>query len=165
MSKTMELELDIGSATDTGKVRDHNEDSFAFVRFDGADLLVVCDGMGGHAAGEVASRLAWRTIVSEVMERGKEPGDPRELVFKAIVKFHHAVREAAAASPERRGMGTTCVVAFVQKGALYLGHVGDSRAYVVRGGVAKQETVDQTKVQRMLEANILTEEEAKPNPS
>jgi len=158
----MNLQLDVGAATDVGKVREHNEDFFTTTRFAGGDLLVVCDGMGGHAAGDIASKIACSSIVANVLPM-RLP-DPREVIYRAAQKAHEEVLEVAEASPEKQGMGTTCVVALIRDAQMYVGNVGDSRAYLVRGGQVKMLSVDQTKVQAMVDKGILTLEEAKKHP-
>lgn len=158
----MKLELDIGAATDPGKVRDHNEDYFTTARFANGDLLVVCDGMGGHAAGDVASRIACSTIVASILPLGRP--DPRDLLYDAAERAHEAVLAAAREAPGREGMGTTCVVAMVRNGQMYVGNVGDSRAYLLRAGEVRQVSIDHTKVKAMQDKGILSPEEAKTHP-
>jgi protein phosphatase len=143
-------------------VREHNEDAKEFVHFSRGDVLVVCDGMGGHACGDVASRIACDEIVSALFALRLD--DPRLLVYRAIERAHAAVRDVAAQDESKRGMGTTCVVAYVRDGAAWLGHVGDSRAYLVRSGVVRQLTADQTKVQALVERGIITKEDARTHP-
>jgi len=156
------MKLDLGAHTDTGKVREKNEDSYGFAETPNVCLFVVCDGMGGHAGGQIASRVACSTIVQEVMKA--EMDDPRELLYRAVEAAHRAVLQEAKKLPEVKGMGTTAVVGLIQRNNLYLGHVGDSRAYRIRRGQQKQLTTDQTRVQRMVEQGILSEAEAKTHP-
>ncbi len=158
----MNLQLDVGSNTNVGKVREHNEDYFTTTRFPGGDLLVVCDGMGGHAAGDVASKVAGGAIVANILPM-RLP-DPREAIFRAAIRAHEEVLQVAEASPDKQGMGTTCVVAWIREGQMFVGNVGDSRAYLVRGAEVRMVSVDQTKVQAMVEKGILTLDEAKKHP-
>lgn len=156
------MKLDLGAHTDTGKVRQKNEDSYGFAETPNVCLLVVCDGMGGHAGGQIASRVACSTIVQEVIKA--EMDDPRELLYRAVESAHRAVLQEAKKLPEVKGMGTTAIVALIQRNNLYLGHVGDSRAYRIRRGRQMQLTTDQTRVQRMVDQGILSEAEAKTHP-
>ncbi len=161
----MRVRIDVGAATDVGKVREGNEDYYASVRYssvDPLDLLVVCDGMGGHACGEVASRVACKAIVENILPM-RLP-DPRELIYRAVQRAHDEVVQLAQESPDKQGMGTTCVIGLVRDGQLYVGNVGDSRAYLIRKGTVKMLSVDQTKVQAMVQRKILSPEEAKIHP-
>ena len=157
----MAIRIEFGSDTNVGRVREHNEDAFEAIHFGGGDVLIVCDGMGGHAAGDVASRVACSTIAASLVENQFD--DPRELLFRALENAHQRVLVAAEASGNT-GMGTTAVVALVRTGALFLGHVGDSRAYMVRGAKVSQLTRDQTKVQQMVDQGFLSDDEAKSHP-
>ncbi len=169
--------------TDVGSTREHNEDSFLLVdlatgqwassatgesaAFSGSDgmLLMVADGLGGAAAGEIASRMAI-DVVREEMQRTWDDGVPEESVHIADA-MRHAVTQAnasihafAQANVEHKGMGTTATVAVLHGDMLYLAQIGDSRAYIVRNGVAEQITKDQSLMQRLIEAGELTAEEA-----
>jgi serine/threonine protein phosphatase PrpC len=155
------IRIEFGSDTNVGRVREHNEDALEAIHFGGGDVLIVCDGMGGHAAGDVASRIACSTIAAALVDNQFD--DPRELIFRALESAHQRVLAAAEASGHT-GMGTTAVVALIRTGALFLGHVGDSRAYLVRGGKVSQLTRDQTKVQEMVDQGILSDEDAKSHP-
>ncbi len=164
--------------TDVGLVREHNEDNFLVLDLTaslrGADapreievgarglVLAVCDGMGGAAAGEVASQMAVDTI-HEIFTKGDPPGDrdafARRLVH-AIEEAGHRIFSAAKMDRSRRGMGTTTTLAGLVDNVLFVGQVGDSRAYVLRGDRLEQITKDQSLVNQLIEAGQLTEEEA-----
>lgn len=169
--------------TDVGLVREHNEDNFmiadisASVRggVKGLDdrllkhkvgprgtVFTVCDGMGGAAAGEVASQMAVDTI-HEIMSAGGVPKDrddfARRLV-KAIETAGERIFASAKADRTKRGMGTTSTVAGLIDKTLFVGQIGDSRAYVLRGSDFNQVTKDQSLVNQLIEAGQLTEEEA-----
>lgn len=165
--------------TDVGQVREHNEDNFLVGNLStgGRGLmeadrdqrvgargttLGVCDGMGGAAAGEVASQLAV-DIIYEKLSEGAPPKDHDELARRLV----HAVEEAgvrifneARADRTRRGMGTTATVAALMDSRLFVAQVGDSRAYVLRDGKLVQVSRDQSLVNQLIEAGQLTEEEA-----
>jgi serine/threonine protein phosphatase PrpC len=176
------IRVRIFAKTDLGKTRDHNEDSFLVADLTRGDaslqptvrehevgprgtLLVVADGMGGAAAGEVASEMATKTIYEQLK---KSWGSETELTAQRFAaRLKEAVETAnghihayAKAHPEVRGMGTTTTAVGALGDHLYLTQVGDSRAYLVRDGVAVQLTKDQSLMQRLVEAGELTEEEA-----
>lgn len=156
----------IASATDVGRKRTGNEDSHALwvsddaaVRAKHGLLMVVCDGMGGASAGEVASRLAVDTVVERV--RAADPGDPATALRVAIEAANEKVHSQASANAEQRGMGTTCTAVVLRGREVWVGHVGDSRAYLVRGGKVQKLTKDHSLVAELIEKGHLTEAEAK----
>lgn len=154
------------AVTNVGKVREHNED--AYVVDVGRGIFAVCDGMGGHAAGEVASALATTAIAngwgSKRMQRAIDawleratPATRKSLidgVKTTVDDAHEAIVSAAAADSEKKGMGTTVVGAIVVGSDVVFAYSGDSRGYLVREGVATQLTEDHTLLQRMLAAGI-----------
>ncbi len=135
--------LDAAAQTDVGCVRDNNEDSYGiFEHATGTGcLLVVADGMGGAAAGEVASRLAVETVRGVFLDDAP-PKDPAESLRLAIAAANEAIRERASSDDDLYGMGTTCVAAWVADKRMYVGHVGDSRAYMVSPSGIRQITRD-----------------------
>lgn len=155
--------------SETGDVRSSNEDfSDAFVptapddAWDRGPLFVVADGMGGHAAGEVASRVAVEAAL-ESWASGSASA-PQQGVRSAIRSANIAVYDAALA-PGRRGMGTTIVALTVAGREAVIGHVGDSRAYLVRDAECTQLTADHSRVGEMVRMKLLTPEEAAKHPS
>lgn len=168
--------------TDVGRTREHNEDTFAVADLTTMNaslqpevrthtvgprgsLFLVADGMGGAAAGEVASAMAAEIILAEVDRRWRSSSDHDPEIFAhalrtatevANTKIHHY----ASSNPENRGMGTTATIAGFLGDTLYVCQVGDSRAYLVRDGVATLITKDQSLMQKLVEAGELTEEEA-----
>jgi serine/threonine protein phosphatase PrpC len=158
------LEIAGSMLTDTGCVRPSNEDAAAYVIPSGDDpnaargsLLIVADGMGGHAAGEIASGLAVE-VVRRVYYARTEPV-PESLVI-AFDAANRAILEHASKFPECRGMGTTCTALVAQDGHLWLAHVGDSRAYILRKGNLKQLSRDQTLHAEMIREGLMSQEEA-----
>jgi len=138
--------------THTGHVRANNEDAHgrAWLK-DGSLLAVVCDGMGGHQAGEVASGIAVQTLIDEIGKRADEV--PQQVLFDALLSANEAIiAEAKAAG--RKGMGTTAVTAIVRGHEAYVGLVGDSRLYHVRAGKVLVRTRDHTRVEARLQAEI-----------
>lgn len=154
----------VASLSDVGRVRSVNEDSCdSFLRSDGTRLLVVADGMGGHRGGAVASREALATIASTFAENPSL--DPASLLVRAIESANGRVFSLARQDPELAGMGTT-VVAFLldSEGRGAVAHVGDSRAYRLRGGRLEALTSDHSVVAEMLQRGVLTAEEAAFHP-
>lgn len=168
--------------TDVGRTREHNEDTFAVadlstfnaslqpeVRTHQAgtrgSLFMVADGMGGAAAGEVASQMAVETILAELDARWRSsPASDTEtfvLALKSATEAANAkIHQYAASHPENRGMGTTATIAGFLGDRLFLCQVGDSRGYLVRDGTAIQITKDQSLMQKLIEAGEMTPEEA-----
>ena len=147
----------VASITDTGRVRQLNEDSFYVDS--GLGLLMVADGMGGHAGGEVASRIAVWTVAGALKD-GLGNGNAGGVIRGAIGQAGDAIRARAQADPELYGMGTTLVLALCRGDAIQVAHLGDSRAYLVHDGSIEQLTEDHSLVAQMLKAGQLTVEEA-----
>lgn len=144
------LHIEAAGRTDIGLRRNTNEDAFA-VRKD-LGLFVIVDGMGGHAAGEVASSLAVEAMTGLLENPDRTwPSDaegsrvdPRAYLIASIKHANDVIHRAAAADPTRRGMGTTVVAALTQESSVWLAHVGDSRVYLFRDGHLVQLTQDHT---------------------
>lgn len=153
-------------ATDTGRVREQNEDS---IRCDGErGIFLIADGMGGHAAGEVASRLAadaaFEWLVSRWVE-AESPATPEERLEGAFAAAYEALVAGTEEDPARAGMGTTLTILLLSPhGALAIGHVGDCRVYRLASGELHQLTVDHTVVQKEIEAGLLAEADARHHP-
>jgi PPM family protein phosphatase len=155
--------IEMASASDVGRRRATNQDAFGSADADsGARLLIVADGMGGHAGGATASRLAVEAIV-EVFQRSSEPAEAtlRRALETANARIHdESQRDASLA-----GMGTTGVaLAFTPDGAAWVAHVGDSRAYRLRDGRLEALTADHSLVGELLRRNMITPEEAENHP-
>ena len=162
--------------TDVGPVREHNEDSMLIDVECG--VFVVADGMGGHAAGEVASDMAANTVHRTLvgapdpdetrLVRDHETSDPadvlRERLRYAMNQASIAIRRESEVNSETRGMGTTLVVLVIDGDQAHLAHVGDSRAYLFRGGRLIRLTRDHTVVQQEIDAGRLTPELARLLP-
>ena len=146
------------AVTDVGRGREQNEDSCGEVSAAGGELLVVCDGMGGHESGEVASRIAVDAIMQ--IFQNSPASDPSERLKNGFLVANQRIL-AHAEKAGLDGMGTTAVAAFVRDGEAWIGHVGDSRAYHLRGGSVLWRTADHTRVQKMIDRGILTPEQAK----
>ena len=144
-----------GSRTDIGCLRDHNEDSLVVT----PPLFAVADGMGGHAAGEVASEIAVR-VLSELAPEHPDV----EALGRAIEEANRAVIQAAREGRGRQGMGTTMTAAMLEGERLVIAQVGDSRAYLLHQGKLQQLTRDDSLMADMIEAGQLTPEEARTHP-
>lgn len=144
-----------GSRTDIGCLRDHNEDSLIVT----PPLFAVADGMGGHAAGEVASEIA----VNVLAERAPAHPDG-EALSRAVEEANRAIIQAAHEGRGREGMGTTCTAAMLEGERLVIVQVGDSRAYLLHQGKLQQLTRDHSLMADMIEAGQLTPEEARMHP-
>ena len=177
---TGEIRVDVFGRTDVGLVREHNEDNFLIADLTegnrnikpevrqhtvgkNGSIFVVCDGMGGAAAGEVASQIAVDTIYN-MMQKGEPPKSEEALaqrLEKAICEAGRRILTAAKLNRSQRGMGTTVTAAALIGPRLIVGQVGDSRAYILRGQQFVQITKDQSLVQQLIDAKQMTEEEAR----
>jgi serine/threonine protein phosphatase PrpC len=153
------------NASDTGCVRAVNEDYYLFIEPpDDAEfqqrgrLVVVADGMGGHKGGRIASRLAADTIRDVFLTAADT--DPLAVLQEGFHRAHQAIRQIAVNDPELDGMGTTCTAIILRGLSLALGHIGDSRLYLIRGGSTTQLSRDHTVVNGMVESGLITPEEA-----
>lgn len=147
-------------STDVGLIRECNEDSYIFSP---PHLFAVADGMGGHAAGEVASNLAVNTI-QEYIKQYKDSKSKELLLEDSIEQANRIIYELAQAKPEYSGMGTTFTGVYIEKGNVYWGHVGDSRAYLIRHNEIRQITQDHSMVWELVQSGNLTKEEAHSHP-
>ena len=176
------IKIRVFGRTDQGKTRDHNEDNFLvadptrkdstppaeereYELGDRGVLLVVADGMGGAAAGELASEMATATIYQQLVTSWLSEPEASGQRFayrlkEAVEVANQEIHDYAKAHPENRGMGTTATAVGVLGDHLYVSQVGDSRAYLIRGGEAHQLTRYQSLMQRLVDAGELTEEEA-----
>lgn len=152
----------IDKCTDVGRKRKANEDSMGTFETVNGLILVVCDGMGGHVGGEMASRIAVDTIHA-YMNR-KFVDDPWEAIGFAIEEANKAILGYAQKHTELEGMGSTCVLVLVRDAKVYIGHVGDSRIYLIRDRKIKQLTKDHSFVQTLVDEGILAPEEAEHHP-
>lgn len=148
------------SATDVGRVREANEDAL----WTGDSVFAVADGMGGHAAGEVASATALEPVAGLDGKVFPDARAARDALATAVSKANAAVVEKAEGDPAFAGMGTTLTAAMFEGKRLHVAHVGDSRAYLLRNGELSQLTTDHTLVQHLIDEGELTPEEAAEHP-
>ncbi|MGH7655000.1 MAG: Stp1/IreP family PP2C-type Ser/Thr phosphatase [Gemmatimonadaceae bacterium] len=180
--KSGEIVVHVFGKTDVGRTREHNEDSFVVADLNTMNatlqpevrthqpgemgsLFMVADGMGGAAAGEIASAMATEVVLHELDTRWRSAATHDSETFARAIKAaaetaNARIHRYATEHPENRGMGTTATIAGLFHDTLYLAQVGDSRAYMVRNGVAQQITKDQSLMQKLVEAGELTAEEA-----
>jgi protein phosphatase len=161
--------LDSATITDPGSRGRLNEDSFEIISFNISEnddtpviLAIVADGIGGHKAGEVASKIAVATIISSVAE--SDGTDPLWILKSALLEANHSITSEAEEDDSRRGMGSTVACALVIDSALYTATLGDSRLYLVRDNVIQQLNIDHTWVQEALEVGVINSEEARSHP-
>ena len=169
--------IEVSSQSDIGCLRQNNEDSFGYWEPDDDQeflrkgrLAVVADGMGGYEGGQEASRLAVETLVAVYRDFGGD--DPQQALVEALQAAHEQIRQYSFAHPELRGMGTTCTAAAIvrvadgraQHDALYYVHVGDTRLYLIRDGQITRVTRDHSYVGRLVEAGMISAEQAEHHP-
>jgi serine/threonine protein phosphatase PrpC len=154
----MSLALRYAARSDRGLVRGNNQDSV----YAGPRLLAVADGMGGHAAGDVASKVVIAAL--EHLDDDAPSGDMLQALREAVLDGSEHLREVIRESPQLEGMGTTLTAVLFAGGRLALCHVGDSRAYLLRDGVLQQITHDDTFVQTLIDDGRITPEEANHHP-
>jgi protein phosphatase len=158
------MRLKVGAATSVGRVRPINEDAYSADA--GQGLFVVCDGMGGSLAGEVASRLAVETIGAQVaaeppgtrMQRGFQPRTAH--LGRAVETANQVILDRANGDPEHSGMGTTVVGAWVADHVVSVAHVGDSRAYISNHAGFESVTRDHSLVEAQVQAGLIDREQS-----
>jgi serine/threonine protein phosphatase PrpC len=155
--------------TDVGLVRSENQDFGACTTpleerrsRPGGRLLIVADGMGGHRGGATASRLAAETVKSQFL--GSDAPDIGSALRESLLRANSRIFSEAQSNPDLRGMGTTTSVLVVHEGKGWIGHVGDSRIYLIRAGAIRQLTDDHSLVATMMREGLLTPEEAESHP-
>lgn len=161
-----EIFCTVYSVSETGPVREHNEDSiaFSFIENDKKNLIaVVADGMGGHNAGEVASKMACDLLLNYCMENWNQH-TPEILLHNAFMNAHQEIVETGESNSEQKGMGTTATSVLIQKDVCYIGHIGDSRAYLLQNGALIQLSKDHTLVNQLYESGEITEKERDHHP-
>src|SRR5712691_84346 len=162
----MALALNIGKCTLLGNYRENNEDSIDSKQFPDMTVCLVADGMGGQAAGEIASKRAVEIVPRELKKRlsgALSLDDNKASIRRSIVQANEEIMAMAAMDRDLKNMGTTLVLAVWRKGSaiLYVAGVGDSRAYLVRGNKIEQLTVDHSLAQALVENKTISAAEAK----
>ncbi len=162
----MALALNIGKCTLLGNYRENNEDSIDVKQFPDMTVCLVADGMGGQAAGEVASKRAVEIVPRELKKHlgpSVTADDTRAVVRRAIVQANEEIMAMAALDRELKNMGTTIVLTLWRKGSnqMYVAGMGDSRVYLIRKGKIEQLTVDHSIAQALVEAKTISAAEAR----
>ncbi len=161
----MALVLNIGKCTLLGNYRENNEDAIDVKQFPELTLCLVADGMGGQAAGEIASKRATEVVPRELKKNlapDANTESAKQIIRKAVVQANEEIIAMGALDRDLRNMGTTVVLAVWRKEKeLFVTGVGDSRAYLVRGGKIEQLTVDHSLAQALVEAKTISAEEAR----
>jgi PPM family protein phosphatase len=155
------LHIECGAHTDQGRIRTSNEDSFA--ANPGSKIFLVADGMGGHAAGEIASRMTAEKVVEVISGGGAEAG-MKDLLLFAVNEANTAVHEAQKVFAEYRGMGSTLTVLTFTEGNYHIAQVGDSRAYLLRNAHLVQLTEDHSVVWPMYKSGLIAKDDISREP-
>lgn len=156
--------LNFGNRTDVGRVREGNEDYMASFQTKIGHIFIVCDGMGGHTSGEIASRLAVERLKEYLENNSESSKSTKQLLSEAIENANQSLIDKTVEVPEYKGMGTTCVILAIKSGVAYYANVGDSRLYIIRNGIIYQITKDQTFVQTLIDQGHINYEEAETHP-
>lgn len=161
----MALALNIGKCTLLGNYRENNEDSIEAKVFPDMSVCIVADGMGGQAAGEIASKRAIEVVPRELrrnLTQATTVDESREVIRKAVVKANEEIIAMGSLDRDLKNMGTTLVMAVWRKGLeMYVAGIGDSRAYLIRGNHIEQLTVDHSLAQALVENKTISAAEAR----
>jgi serine/threonine protein phosphatase PrpC len=151
--------------TDVGMIRSGNEDNFAVDVNSTRGIFIVADGMGGHAAGEVASEMAVQIVLREIKEVADlGDGSATKILGEALKLANRAIHDRTITEVDKQGMGTTASVLLLSDARYLIGQVGDSRVYLLRDGALKQLTKDHSYVQEQVDLGNLTPEQARYHP-
>lgn len=160
--------MNIGASTDRGRIRENNQDYYYFSKSSKLPLFIVADGMGGHKAGEVASKMAVDVIVKVFTEADINKLDREDVIIdtirRAIVEANNVIFQKSIEDLECNGMGTTITIAYLLNNKLIIGHIGDSRAYSIKDNELKQETEDHSLVAQLVKNGSITAKEAQFHP-
>ena len=164
------MQLQSSSVTDIGKIRQNNEDSYLELALEDKSgnclLLVVADGMGGHNAGEVASKTVVESIESYFKSEDSDLNSDKTLnhLKQSIEQANVEVIKASSSNENLKGMGSTCTAMIILNNKTFVAHVGDSRAYLIRGKKINQITKDHTLAEKMFDSGLISKEETKTSP-
>jgi len=158
------MKFELKEHTHKGLIREVNEDNLGHgLNSVNGDIFVVCDGMGGHAGGQQASKIGVNAILAELSQ--KQHSNMHVAISAALVFANDQVLGHAASVPSLKGMGSTATVAVIKDDLLYIGNVGDSRAYIFSDGKLFRITRDDSYVQELVDSNAITEDEAETHPN
>ncbi|MCF6462697.1 Stp1/IreP family PP2C-type Ser/Thr phosphatase [Clostridium sp. Cult1] len=160
--------MEIGVKTDIGKIRDINQDAYYISSLSKHPLVIIADGMGGHKAGEIASNMAVEIISSnlekDLVGSSLNDNDIKDIIKCSISKANEEIYNKSLEDEKFSGMGTTVTLAYKKNKKIFIGHVGDSRAYLFRKGVLSQLTKDHSLVEELIRNGSISREEAKIHP-
>ena len=159
------MQLSVAAGTDVGRIRAGNEDSLYADADQERGLFIVADGMGGHAAGEVASEMAVQIVARDMAEiRDLSGQDVLDALAESLRMANRAIYERTIVEADKQGMGTTASCLMLGAKRWIIGHIGDSRVYLLRDGTFRQLTKDHSYVQEQVDAGFLTPEQARYHP-
>ncbi len=168
--KIDKIKILTGAVTDKGKVRSINEDNIYLSEYNketGIGFCIVADGMGGHNAGEIASKMAIDEIKEYIKKESKKEMSDKyihDILCKSMEKANTLIYKKSLTDKKYSGMGTTTVICYIYKTYIYIANVGDSRTYIIRNQKIKQITKDHSMIEELLESGTITGEEAKTHP-
>ncbi len=158
--------MEWGAKTDIGKIRENNEDAY-FIDEKRQRIFMVADGMGGHKAGEIASKIAIETVsilIETYLNNINDEDINIDIIKEAVCEANKKIYEQSLLNKELDGMGTTITMALILNNKIFIGHIGDSRAYLLKNNELIQLTQDHTLVRELVRAGSITETEAKSHP-
>jgi serine/threonine protein phosphatase PrpC len=158
------VKLSYAARTDVGMIRTGNEDNFVVDANGDRGVFMVADGMGGHAAGEVASEMAVQIVIRELKEVKGIGGTATKALGNALRNANRAIHDRTITEVDKQGMGTTASVLMLADSRYLIGQVGDSRIYLLRDGNLQQVTKDHSYVQEQVDLGNLTPEQARYHP-
>lgn len=155
----------VGAISDIGNFRNVNEDYIDYYICDSYQLYIVADGMGGHNAGDMASKMCVHKVKEYIMEKYFNYKDIKEMLSDAVKYANRAIHIKSLDNKKYKGMGTTLTIAFVCNGKIYVVNVGDSCFFVIKNNSITKITKDHSLVQELIDDGILTQDEAKNHPN
>ncbi|NMB27618.1 MAG: Stp1/IreP family PP2C-type Ser/Thr phosphatase [Tissierellia bacterium] len=160
--------MEIGIKTDVGKIRDNNQDAYYISPKGDYSLFIIADGMGGHKAGEIASKMAIdiisNSLKSLLTDLTVEDKDIEDRIKNSIYEANDKIYKKSIEDEKFSGMGTTVTLAYVIDEKIFIGHAGDSRAYLFKNGILSQLTKDHSLVEELIRNGSISKEEAKHHP-
>lgn len=160
--------MEIGVKTDIGIIRDNNQDAYYVSSNKDYPLFIIADGMGGHKAGEIASEMAIEIISKNLSNHLTDPSiaeeDIKNRIQDSISEANNKIYKKSMEDERYSGMGTTVTLAFITDDKIFMGHVGDSRAYLLRNSILSQITEDHSLVEELIRNGSISKEEAKYHP-
>ena len=160
--------MEIGVKTDVGIIRENNQDAYYISSREDRPLFIVADGMGGHKAGEIASSMAIdiisKNFKKHLIDTSVNEEDIKDIIKESIYEANDKIYIKSTEDERYSGMGTTVTLAYVLNEKIFIGHVGDSRAYLLSNGILSQITEDHSLVEELIRNGSISREEAKHHP-